>query len=139
MILGNVEYQNILGANYFHMLELMGHCNPDSTTNASSPENNFLNGLGNKYPRFTDMLVLSNLCVERCFYGFLHDCFLRYLPEHLLHYPGESIVGCNVDKLLSHLLAQVDGNSISKAMYLAIVESKTFLDLVYRHGLALQP
>jgi len=85
----------------------------------------------------TDCLrSITNCRIERAFYKFLFDLLLRYLPENLVHFPRERIIGCNIDKLLTNIL--IDNNSVNKSMFLAVVESKSFLDLVKRHGVALE-
>lgn len=74
----------------------------------------------------------ANEIVERSFHAFIAELFLYALPKSLLFYPRQQIIGCYVDKLLSIL------NGTSRAICSVLVETNTFLDLLRRHGVALE-
>lgn len=50
----------------------------------------------------TEILVLKNEMIMRCFQIFVSDVFLRYLPEHIHHYPSVDIIACDIRKLLDN-------------------------------------
>ena len=86
--------------------------------------------------------------LELCCHRFLHSLVLRSLPEYLTHYSTVRVMCCEVDKLLMHICNQervgvgagVDigmGGGVSKGLYIAVLESKAWMDLLMRHGLAL--
>lgn len=73
----------------------------------------------------------ANEIVERSFHAFLAELFLYALPKATVYYPRQRIIGCNVERLLATL------SGSSKAMCSTLVECPSFLDLLRRHGIAL--
>lgn len=103
---------------------------------SSRVDGTVVKGISSSVSMSNSLLSLSNSRIERAFFKFLFDLLLRYLPEYVVHFPRDHIIGCNIDKLLTNIL--IDNNSVNKSMFLAIVESKSFLDLVKRHGISLE-
>ena len=86
--------------------------------------------------RALSRLALMNLIVEQTFYRLLWNLVLKRLPGLLLNFPRQEVVGVNIDKLLVNTLSE-DG-ACSKALVEAVIQGKSFLDLVRRHGIALK-
>ena len=86
----------------------------------------------------------TNNPLYMCCYKFLFELLLRYIPEYIHHYSSAHVIMCDVDKLLLNIYTHMDragldnsGDSVSKGMYIAVLESKAFMDLLVRHGLSL--
>ena len=83
-------------------------------------------------PRILTHNSAANEIVERSFHAFIAELFLYALPKTLLFYPRQQIIGCNVEKLLTIL------TGTSKAICSVLVETSAFMDLLRRHGVALE-
>ena len=106
-----------------------------ASTIPSTPTSN-INDSNNSIEQNDSNLIshntVANEIVERSFHAFMAELFLYALPKTLMYYPRQQIIGCNVERLLSLL------NGTSKAICSVLVETTAFVDLLRRHGVALE-
>ncbi len=91
------------------------------------------------------MLVESNSLIEFSFMKYISSTFLVYLPQSILFYPNNNVVGCNISMLLQICKDNISNHNnrsiVEEDLALQVCEDITktdlFLDLLIRHGIAI--
>lgn len=90
------------------------------------------------------MLLESNGLIEFSFMKYISSIFLIYLPQSILFYPNDNVVGCNISvlsQICKDCIINDNNRNIEEdsALQLCkdIAKTEAFLDLLIRHGIAI--